>query len=163
METQLAEQLLSNLVVLLPQLSTVDEHDKRMQGKLELILQLIHVLGNRGLASTDSHQLVHLLLTGQPATLLLFRPCLRLYMLIHLNLWNACWDSLQIPQITLALMFLNHALHAQMCRPGDATQAYRSVFVSDLPTAEHCSGGYFIAGDITPEVLMQSSCSQRRM
>ncbi len=71
METQLAEQLLSNLVVLLPQLSTVDEHDKRMQGKLELILQLIHVLGNRGLASTDSHQLVHLLLTGQPATLLL--------------------------------------------------------------------------------------------
>lgn len=72
METQLAEQLLSNLVVLLPQLSTVDAHDKRMQGKLELILQLIHVLGNRGLASTDSHQLVHLLLTGQPATLQLF-------------------------------------------------------------------------------------------
>ncbi len=113
METQLAEQLLSNLVVLLPQLSTVDEHDMRMQGKLELILQLICALGNRGLASTDSHQLVHLLLTGQPVTLLLFRPCLRFHILIHLNLWNAWCDSLQIILITLALMLLNHALHAR--------------------------------------------------
>ncbi len=113
METQLAEQLLSNLVVLLPQLSTVDEHDKRMQGKLELILQLICVLGNRGLASTDSQKLVHLLLTGQPATLLLFRPCLRFHILIHLGLWNACCDSLQITLITLALVLLNHALHAR--------------------------------------------------
>ncbi len=107
METQLAEQLLSNLVVLLPQLSSVDEHDKRMQGKLELILQLIHVLGNRGLASTDSHQLVHLLLTGQPATLLLFRPCLRFHVLLHLDLWNALCDSFHITMITLALMLLN--------------------------------------------------------
>ena len=112
METQLAEQLLSNLVVLLPQLSTVDEHDKRMQGKLELILQLIHVLGNRGLASTDSHQLVHLLLTGQPVTLLLFRPCLRFHMLIHLDLWNAWCDSFYITLIYLALMLLKHTLHA---------------------------------------------------
>ena len=113
METQLAEQLLSNLVVLLPQLSTVNEYDKRMQGKLELILQLICALGNRGLASTDSHQLVHLLLTGQPATLLLFRPCLRLHILIHLDLCNAWCDSLQSILITLALMLRNHALHAR--------------------------------------------------
>ena len=112
METQLAEQLLSKLVVLLPQLLTVDEHDKRMQGKLELILQLIHVLGNRGLASTDSHQLVHLLLTGQPATLLLFSPSLCFRILIYLELRNAWCDSFHIILITLAFMLLNRLLHA---------------------------------------------------
>ncbi len=50
-----------------------------------------------------------------------------------------------------------------MCRPGDATHAYRSAFVSNLPTAERRSGGYLIASDITHEVLVQSSCSRRRM
>ena len=67
MEVQTAEQLLSSMVVLLPQLTSVDEHDKRMQGKLELTLQLVRVLGTRSLASTDSHHLVHLLLSGRLA------------------------------------------------------------------------------------------------
>lgn len=64
MEMQTANQLLTDLVACLPQLSTVDELDMRMQGKLELLLQLVRVLGSRCLASTDSQQLVHLLLTG---------------------------------------------------------------------------------------------------
>lgn len=64
MELQTAEQLLTDLVACLPHLSTVDELDMRMQGKLELLLQLICVLGSRCLASTDSQQLVYLLLTG---------------------------------------------------------------------------------------------------
>ena len=64
-EVQVAEHLLMGLVAVLPQLTTLDQHDKRMQGKLELTLQLIRVLGNRGLASTDSHHLVQLLLTGE--------------------------------------------------------------------------------------------------
>ena len=63
-EVQTAEQLLVQLVALLPHLKTVDERDMRMQGKLDLLLQLIHVLGSRCLASTDSQHLVHLLLTG---------------------------------------------------------------------------------------------------
>lgn len=64
MELQTADQLLTELVACLPHLSTVDELDMRMQGKLELLLQLVRVLGSRCLASTDSQQLVHLLLTG---------------------------------------------------------------------------------------------------
>ena len=64
MELQTADQLLTDLVACLPHLSTVDGLDMRMQGKLELLLQLIRVLGSRCLASTDSQQLVHLLLTG---------------------------------------------------------------------------------------------------
>lgn len=63
-ELQTIEQLLADLVASLPHLTTADELDMRMQGKLDLLLQLIRVLGSRCLASTDSHQLVHLLLTG---------------------------------------------------------------------------------------------------
>ncbi|KAL3156421.1 hypothetical protein ABBQ38_000732 [Trebouxia sp. C0009 RCD-2024] len=62
-ELQTIEQLLADLVASLPHLTTADELDMRMQGKLDLLLQLIRVLGSRCLASTDSHQLVHLLLT----------------------------------------------------------------------------------------------------
>lgn len=64
LELQAAERLLADLVAFLPHLTTADELDMRMQGKLDLLLQLIHVLGSRCLASTDSQQLVHLLLTG---------------------------------------------------------------------------------------------------
>ena len=69
MEMQIAEQLLAKLVALLPQLTMVDQHDQPMQGKLDLTLQLIRVLGSTGLASTDSHHLVHLFFTGKVATL----------------------------------------------------------------------------------------------
>ena len=64
-EVRTAEQLLSNLVALLPELNTLDDGDRRMQGKLELTLQLSRALGSRGLASTDSKHLVRLLLTGK--------------------------------------------------------------------------------------------------
>ena len=64
MELQTAEQLLTDLVACLPHLSTVDELDMRMQGKMELLLQLICVMGSRCLASADSQHLVYLLLTG---------------------------------------------------------------------------------------------------
>ena len=64
-EVHIAEQLLSNLVALLPELNTLDDSDRRMQGKLELTLQLSRALGSRGLASTDSKHLVRLLLTGK--------------------------------------------------------------------------------------------------
>lgn len=63
-EVPAAKQLLGSLVKLLPDLTTVDEHDVRMQGKLELLLQLISVLGSHTLLSNESQQLVQLLLTG---------------------------------------------------------------------------------------------------
>ena len=63
-EIPAAKQLLGSLVQLLPDLTTVDEHDVRMQGKLELLLQLISVLGSHTLLSNESQQLVQLLLTG---------------------------------------------------------------------------------------------------
>lgn len=79
MEMQIAEQLLSKLVALMPQLTMVEQHDQPMQGKLDLTLHLIRVLGSRGLASTDSHHLVHLLFTGKlPAcfSFCFFRVCM---------------------------------------------------------------------------------------
>lgn len=63
-EVPAAKELLGSLVQLLPDLTTVDEHDVRMQGKLELLLQLISVLGSHTLLSNESQQLVQLLLTG---------------------------------------------------------------------------------------------------
>lgn len=90
MELQAAERLLADLVAFLPHLTTADELDMRMQGKLDLLLQLIRVLGSRCLASTDSQQLVHLLLTGmlwimQVAYCRVAIPCTSLYlaMLLH--------------------------------------------------------------------------------
>ena len=63
-ELQIAEKLLTDLVAVLPHLTTNDELDMRMQGKLELLLQLTRVLGLRCVASTDSQQLLRILLTG---------------------------------------------------------------------------------------------------
>lgn len=60
----MAARLLTSLTELLPSLTTLNEHDHRMPGKLELVLQLITALGNHALPSSDSQQLVHLLLTG---------------------------------------------------------------------------------------------------
>lgn len=64
-EVPAARSLLGSLVQLLPDLSAVDEHDLRMHGKLELVLQLILVCGSQALASNDCQQLVTLLMTGK--------------------------------------------------------------------------------------------------
>lgn len=63
-EVPVARSLLGSLVQLLPSLSAVDEHDVRMQGKLELLLQLMHILGSQAMPSNESQQLVQLLMTG---------------------------------------------------------------------------------------------------
>ena len=63
-ESPVLRRLMGSLVQLLPELSTVDEHDVRLQGKLELLLSLIIAFNSHGLPSHESQQLVHLLLTG---------------------------------------------------------------------------------------------------
>ena len=55
---------MTDLVAVLPHLTCADKFDMRMQGKLELLLHLLRVLGLRCMASTDSQHLIRLLLTG---------------------------------------------------------------------------------------------------
>ena len=63
-ELEVAAKLLTSLSDLLPNLTTVNERDLRMQGKLEVVVQLIGAIGNHALPSSNSQQLVQLLLTG---------------------------------------------------------------------------------------------------